>query len=113
MNLKATKSFLLIGVLFLISSCQSGQKSFKTNLAKKRLPNKIEVLSFKDKSLPFFKMIVWSSDGYTYEPSDALGVTNLMANLLIEGSENKHFLHWALVFKLVLVLIKWCFQLKV
>lgn len=79
---------ILSSFLFALG-CQSGSKTFKTNLTKKTLPNKMQVLSFKDKSLPFFKVMLWSPEGSAYEPEDALGVTHLFSDLLIEGSEKK------------------------
>jgi|GEM_PF-1197645 len=90
-SLSMVFSLIILGLssLLLLASCQSGSKGFKTNLTKKRLPNGVQVLSFKDKSLPFFKVAVWSTKGYAYEPADALGVTALLSDLLIEGSENK------------------------
>jgi zinc protease len=83
------KNILLMCAISFLVSCQSSQKTFKTNLSKKTLPNGVQVLSFKDKSLPFFKVVVRSDKGYAYEPSDALGVTALVSDLLIEGSEKK------------------------
>lgn len=80
---------IILPALFLLSACQTGPKAFKTNLRKKKLLNGIEVLSFKDKSLPSFQVVLWSPKGSAYEPADEAGVTNLMANLLIEGSEEK------------------------
>ncbi len=80
-----TISLILISTVFNLN-CQTGNKNFKTNLKKKNLQNGIEVLSFKDQSLPSFQIIVWSSKGSAYEPIDQQGITHLTANLLIEGS---------------------------
>lgn len=80
--------YIIVAVsCFFILSCQSGPKGFKTNLKKKSLPNGIEVLSFKDKSLPFFKVMVWSPAGSSYEPKDQGGVTNMASSMLIEGTD--------------------------
>lgn len=78
---------IIFAALCLSSGCQTGSKNFKTNLKKKMLLNGIEVLSFKDKTLPSFQVILWSPQGSAYEPKGEQGVTNLMADLLIEGSE--------------------------
>ena len=86
--LKIHRLLSILALSFLISSCQSSSKGFKSNLAEKKLPNGVRVLSFKDKSLPFFKVVVWTDRGYAYEPEDALGVTALMSDLLLEGSES-------------------------
>ncbi|MGH1468260.1 MAG: M16 family metallopeptidase [Bdellovibrionales bacterium] len=79
---------VLASSLLIVLGCQTGPKPFKTNLRSKKLQNGIEVLSFKDKSLPFFQIVLWSPKGSTYEPKDQQGVTELMASLLVEGSEN-------------------------
>jgi len=93
MRLKnVVKSLSTVGVLVCLTcvlGCQSTSKAFKTNLSEKSLPNGVRILSFKDKSLPFFKVLVWSEKGYAYEPDDALGVTSLTSSLLIEGSQKR------------------------
>ncbi len=83
------KILLSFMMLVLVPSCQTGSKKFQTNLKKKKLLNGIEVLSFRDKSLPSFQIVLWSPLGSAYEPKGERGVTSLMADLLIEGSEQK------------------------
>ncbi len=85
---KTILNTILASGLLLVLGCQSGPKPFKTNLRSKKLQNGIEVLSFKDHSLPSFQIILWSPVGSTYEPVDQQGVTDLAASLLVEGSEN-------------------------
>ncbi len=77
---------LIVASTIFSFGCQTGSKAFQINLKKKSLQNGIEILSFKDQSLPSFQIIVWSPKGSAYEPGNQHGVTHLTANLLTEGS---------------------------
>lgn len=75
-------------VLFILAGCQTKNFSIKSNLKKKSSLNGVEFLSFKDDSVPYFKVVLWSPDSVSRELESQKGVTSLMASLLIEGSEN-------------------------